>query len=762
MGLLLKIQSQISYKIFGILVGVFILLTLLLQFGSVAENVVADPNQWTVKGHFEVESLHNNAKVLEFQSKGGLLWESGIHAGENQGELISPLFKAPRFIALFVGAFFPSDNNLHVYLEKESTKERFSLNMLDSPGHRIETAWVLPTEWVGEEVRLRYVDQSTISGGWMIASSPQKINWVKLLQIHLGSLTVVPVYIFHFFLFWIPGLTIAYWILGRFNLSPKLFLVIALIANGFLGFVSFWVYFFKSDLGKQFSYVIAGIAIWGMIQTYRKHLLPTVLHIRTYFINWVMPLTLMFLIGLFYVAIAFSQSQSHKADMFQFRFFDWVAPDNIIPQRFSEKLYDNEDPRKILGNWLSSDRPPLQAGIVLSHRPWMDKITETVSAHYQILGIILQSTWVIGIWLFCLRLKLSIRQSLMVILFCAFSGFFLFNSLFVWPKLLAATFCFFSFIFLVPQFRFPEISLTVQVVLASVAAGLGMLSHGGIFFTLFAIALFLLIPRYFLGIKHTILGIVLVLLIYSPWVAYQRFYNPPGDNLLKVNLAHVMIEDERPASQAISDAYGALTSQQIVENKWGNFYSLWNPKFLKYTIGLALQKPGKWANFFYQKRKQEAEHIIQTLGLLHLGWLILVGAWFLKKPPFSTRPYGVLFGILGVNLFLWLLILFGPGMASIHSGSYAAWAMLFSGLSALIVQLPKKLSVPFFGIYSLLFFLTWVVNGVPEAHRELLEAPNIPLYVTVALSLFLLGWFFRLTLHKLGKEHFDQRDPHAI
>ncbi|WP_225852883.1 hypothetical protein, partial [Haemophilus parainfluenzae] len=42
-----------------------------------------------------------------------------------------------------------------------------------------------------------------------------------------------------------------------------------------------------------------------------------------------------------------------------------LPPDNILPYLFAERLYHGIDPRPLLGEWQSSDRPPLQAGLLL-------------------------------------------------------------------------------------------------------------------------------------------------------------------------------------------------------------------------------------------------------------------------------------------------------------------------------------------------------------------------------------------------------------
>ncbi len=69
--------------------------------------------------------------------------------------------------------------------------------------------------------------------------------------------------------------------------------------------------------------------------------------------------------------------------------------DNALPAVFATYFYEHghHGVTPPFGDWLSSDRPPLQTGYVLAVRPfgW-----DEPGNHYTMLGVALQMFWVFG------------------------------------------------------------------------------------------------------------------------------------------------------------------------------------------------------------------------------------------------------------------------------------------------------------------------------------------------------------------------------
>ena len=115
------------------------------------------------------------------------------------------------------------------------------------------------------------------------------------------------------------------------------------------------------------------------------------------------------------------------------------ASDNLIPWFFSDWMFDGGpgSPPVFEPGWLFSDRPPLQVGYVLTERVfgWDERMT-----HYEVLGVVLQQFWIIGMWALMIAARVSRRTRSLAIVAALVSDVVIMNGFFVWPKLLSASF----------------------------------------------------------------------------------------------------------------------------------------------------------------------------------------------------------------------------------------------------------------------------------------------------------------------------------
>lgn len=79
-----------------------------------------------------------------------------------------------------------------------------------------------------------------------------------------------------------------------------------------------------------------------------------------------------------------------------------------VPQFYTEWFYAHSHhgvPPVFPGNWLVTDRPPLQIAYALSQRgvAWDDS-----GLSYQLLGVLLQQLWLIGLWSLLVAARLSL------------------------------------------------------------------------------------------------------------------------------------------------------------------------------------------------------------------------------------------------------------------------------------------------------------------------------------------------------------------
>lgn len=736
----LVIVSIVSFLALLFIVSSSFSVTNDLKVGSA---IISDHSGYSVVGDFARDGtfpLKNDSdQIIKSLSENIALWGSWTGEDSHLGQLRSPTFEAPAILSLFV-AGYPHNRGNELFVENIQTHEKLNLKVTELPGERwIEKKWILPNSWWGSSIQVVAIDGATEVAGWLGVSTPLSLSWLNLFYSQLPSLVIIPVYLVHFFLFLMPGILLAYLVKKRCFLDSNFTVILAITFSSLIGYISFWIYFLNQHLGIFFSIcLILGTTIYTIHSslTKRSKVLKFLLSKDT-----LLPILIMAVVGLFYLAILYIveteiDSSQYPAFIAQNRLFSSLPPDNVLPMLFAERIYQGDDPRNLLGDWLSSDRPPLQTGIILWQRP----IMTLTGLSYQTLGTIAQCSWIPALWTLCRKIKLSGRQIAVVFTFCIFSGFFLINSVYVWPKLLASALIIFALALLLDSFLKSRSLSMMELCLAAMATTLGLLAHGGVVFTFPAMFL-LFIARWktFPGWRSIAICLVVVFCLMSPWGAYQHFYNPPGNRLVKWHIGGVVAIDERSTSEAIFDSYRGLSLEEIVNNK------LENTKILFSGIS-----GGK--DIFQAKRVGEFFHTFQSLGILNIGWVILLlnlilNSWWSKG---KSRSVEILIGVGLISLATWILVMFGPSTTIIHQGSYANMIILFVSLSALLTRLPNLLVNILLALHIFLFFSTWILTTPARFSNELVSIFNIPM---ILLGTILLVGIFK-TISRVSSSEF--------
>jgi hypothetical protein len=395
----------------------------------------------------------------------------------------------------------------------------------------------------------------------------------------------------------------------------------------------------------------------------------------------------------------FSDPFHSGTDLANVRFFDTVQPgDNLIPLFFADKIYGHRPVSPICcGDWLSSDRPPLQAGIFLLQRPL--RVIGNLGLHYQVFGTAVQCLFICGVWVLLKAMGASERRIVQALGFLIFSGFMFYNCVYVWPKLLAATFVLFTLALLL-QASAESRSLTrYEALLAAASFSVAVLAHPGSLFSMPALLwLWLsnakdtpLITYVWAGLCSLLIGLAFA----APWIAYQRFYDPPGNRLVKMHLAGVMAIDSRSTWQSIEDSYTALAPATIIQSKWRNIETLLSPHSL---AGFGL---GSTA------RSIQRDYIANAIGLLNAGWIGAALLLIRKKTRAALPRAGLLVRLVFLNFFIWCLAMFGPAQTSTALSSYADILVLSIGLLGFLLSLPQLICAVLFGLQILNFFVVW-------------------------------------------------------
>jgi hypothetical protein len=214
-----------------------------------------------------------------------------------------------------------------------------------------------------------------------------------------------------------------------------------------LGYLAFAAYFAHPLLGRAVSYlsltaIFATLAHTYLVPFLRSHrfspstpaplpLSPSPrLHHRL--------LTLTALAGLFYISALFIFPGASFTDTARQRFYATMPGDNEIPRIFAERLSTGVSPKALGGDWLSSDRPPLQTGLALVTLPAFRALDIGYDKACATAGVWFQLLWIPALWVFLRWLGLTERDAHAATAALVFTGWLLFNSIYVWPKLAGA------------------------------------------------------------------------------------------------------------------------------------------------------------------------------------------------------------------------------------------------------------------------------------------------------------------------------------
>lgn len=503
-------------------------------------------------------------------------------------------------------------------------------------------------------------------------------------------------------------------------------LAIGLVASGVLGLLGFWAYYGTHTLGESFSYFIligsVGLVAWLL---YDGGLEPGLLG------RLATPLALWGLGSAFILFLGFVHGGNDQPLVTAMTRFSHPLPgDNYLPLYFAEYFFQHghHGTPPDYASFLSSDRPPLQIGYALSQWPfgW-----DSSQLDYQVLGVLLQQLWILGLWALLLAAKVGRVTRGLAMIVVLVSDLAIVNGFFVWPKLLpAAMLLAVAALVLTPLWPSLRRSLWAAALVAGLCA-VAMLGHGSSVFgviPLLAIAAFRGLPGWrWLGVA-ALVGIVLL----GSWSQYQKYGDPPGNRLTKWSLAGVVGIDDRSTTEAVLDAYGEAGLGGAIHNKAENFATMSGGKMAVDTIHAALDS-GKPSDLARAVRVTNFFYLLPSLGLLLLTpLLMMVGRRRGRRNPAEWRLALYCYLALALGAVAWGLLLFGNGedRTILHVSSYV---LPLLGLVAGVVGL--RATFPRFALYYV---------GLSAALSLALYAPVLdPLpgssYSAVAILIFVLA-----------------------
>ena len=498
--------------------------------------------------------------------------------------------------------------------------------------------------------------------------------------------------VLHLVLTGLPGVAAALFVAARGVRRVPVLLAVWLAASGAGAMLGFWAYYADPLAGEAFSYLLAFGSVLAAVWLLAIRAVPAGI-LRELGV----PLALWALGSAFLLFLGFMHGGAdHPLSLATNRFYGTLPSDNLIPQFFADWFFANGHhgtPPEFPGEWLASDRPPLQTGYVLVQRPFA---WDTTGLHYQVLGLVLQQLWIVGLWALLLAARVGRVTRALAMGTVLVSGLAIVNGFYVWPKLLpAALLLAAAAMVLTPLWEELRGSLWAAALFAALC-GLALLAHGA---SVFGIVPLLVIGAYrgMPGWRWVAVAALVGIVVLAPWSAYQKYGDPPGNRLLKWQIGGVVEIDDRGVGEAIADTYGEIGFGGAVEYKLDNFGTIVGGKDAYETVKGGLDEGGMVAivkslralNFFY---------LLPSLGLLLLGPLAMAATWRRGRRGEPEWRFALAcLAAFAIGAVVWGLLIIGgePARTSIHIGSYLIPILGICGCVAGLRAAAPRFAVPY-------------------------------------------------------------------
>ena len=491
--------------------------------------------------------------------------------------------------------------------------------------------------------------------------------------------------------------------------NVPILLAIGLAAGGVAAILAFWAFYADPLVGKSFSYfVLFGSVLLAGWSLWERDLETALLRqLATPFVLWALG-------SAFLLALGFVHGGIHNPlGTGGTRFSGQLPSDNDIPRYFSEWFYfhgHSGTPPEFPGEWLASDRPPLQVGYVLLERVfgWDD----TFDLRYQVLGVVLQQLWIVGLWALLLAGRVGRVTRGLAILTVLVSDVAIVNGFFVWPKMLpTAMLLGAAALLLTPLWPGLRRNLGGAALVAALLA-LAMLAHGASVFGAIALVL-VAVYRGLPGWRWIGVGVAVGVVLLGSWSAYQKYGDPPGDRLTKWMLAGVPEVDGRSTSEAVEDAYREAGVGGALHNKAENFVTMAGGRPMVELLERVVDatETGDFSLALREIRLLFFFDLLPSLGLLlAVPLAMVVGRRRGRLRPAEWRFALTCFATLAVGAVAWGLLLFGnlPARTILHAGSFLLPVLGFCGAVVGIRAVFPRFAVYFVAAAAVLMLAVYV------------------------------------------------------
>jgi hypothetical protein len=492
-----------------------------------------------------------------------------LHIGTAQSKPFIVSSKGDSSFNLLISGH-PNKEGNSISIEDETSNKQMQLYVVDEPG----TEWrkysfKVPKTLLDIPISIKAVSNSTGMGNWIGLSEPYfgSSKMDKFEQIY-KSFKLTVILLFQFFAILLVGFSILIFGAEFFQKKTEN-LIFSIVIFSLLAYLNFWIYLIRPEFGSKVSLIILILSAVNVAhQAYVGFSkIQNIIKVYTGIISiWITySILCLCLAGLHegYLDLLSNANQ---------RFFHWTA-DNELPLVYALKILGLPQ-SFIWQNWDVYTRPPLQTAFFLMLSP-----ISIERDSYQTLGIILQTSYILGIWVALKSFRINQFAINQAIFFCIFSIFSLMNSVFIWPKLLSAGYAFLA----IGVIASNKGKLSPQkFALLGACLGLLMLSHGGGFFaaagiliTWFSIFISSSYNKLNFGksFKACSMFIFALLFFLAPWIVYSSINGQDPSQQIKWHLGGWLPSPDSyniGSLEAIISGYKKLSFYEVIQNKLHN------------------------------------------------------------------------------------------------------------------------------------------------------------------------------------------------
>jgi len=427
------------------------------------------------------------------------------------------------------------------------------------------------------------------------------------------------------------------------------------------------------------------------------------------------------------------------------RFSGQLPSDNDIPRFFSDWFFTHGHhgvAPVFPGEWLASDRPPLQIGYAVEQRTfgW-----DETGLHYQVMGVVLQQLWIVGLWALLCAGGAGRGTRALAMLTVLVSDVAIVNGFFVWPKLLpAAMLLAAAALVLTPLWEEIRGRLWGAALVAALL-GLALLGHGASVFTVIPLALIGAwrgLPSWrWLGVAAAV-----GLLFMAPWSAYQKYGDPPGNRLTKWMIGGVIDIDNRGTAETIVDSYEEVGFDGALHAKGQNFVAIGGGGPMTTLLKAAVDegKAGNLSNSLAAIRFVLFLYLLPSLGLLLVGLAAMAVGWRRRaRAPAEWSLACCCLLAAAVGAVAWALLMFGGTRAAtvIHQGSLAIPILALCGAAVGVRAVFPRFGAWLLGLNALVMLAIYVPSlEPPEGTAYSLPAGLLAAVFLVGFGLVSIRW----------------------